>query len=826
MPQNCSNSTDLQLPEPVKENKYLRPILENIPTEIKESNQWVNWKAINRNGKITKPPCQPDGQLAKSNDSSTWSSYTAVTEVLDEFNGIGFVLTRNDPYVALDFDNCRCPAFDSLVPWANGLDVVLPEIANHIKKLNSYSEISPSRKGIRILVKGSLTRDGMKKGSIEAYQAVHYVTLTGHVLDGCPCTIKECPEELSSFDDTVFGKNEVSETFDSFDSSFGRNDLKYNDFIEYRKRKMFASKHGEEIQKLWNGDHSYNSHSEADMAMCSRLAFWLDKDAMAMDLAFRMSGLMREKWTEKHYSDGKTYGQVTIEKAIAGCKSVYGDSQTSTSFDWKDPIPLPQLPPVRELDPELIPEPLRGWIMDMAERMQISPDFLAAPAIVAIGSLIGRRCAIFPKQQDDWKVIPNLWGGVIGRPSLMKTPSISEAHRYLHRLEAEARKDHEKAMRIFEEEKHIAEAMISAIKDRMKKAAKTGNYDELEMLKEEMKDLHPEEPFRLRYQTQDATIEKIGEILKQNPNGILVNRDELTGFLKTLDKPGREGDRSFYLESWNGNGRFTYDRIGRGTLDVEAVCLSVFGAVTPGALQSYVQSALNGGSGDDGLIQRFQVMVWPDVKREWSNVDRPPNTEEKNRAWNIYKKLSTLKPETNDQSDDIPALHFSDKGQEVFNQWRNELEIRMRGDHGLPTAMESHLIKYRKLMPSLALIFHLIDYVDGRTESLLVSEEAALRAAAWCEYLETHAMRIYSVVTMTPGMDAAKEIAKHIKQGNIKDGMSIRDIWRPQWSKLTSSNNVKAGLEVLQIYGWLVLESLKTKGRPSTTVRLNPRLKS
>ena len=327
-----------------------------------------------------------------------------------------------------------------------------------------------------------------------------------------------------------------------------------------------------------------------------------------------------------------------------------------------------------------------------------------------------------------------------------------------------------------------------------------------------------------RYQTQDGTTEKIGELLNQNPRGLLINRDELIGWFRSLDRDGREGDRAFYLEAWNGNQGFTYDRIGRGTLDISALCISIFGAITPGPLSSYVYQAIRGGNGDDGLLQRFQVFVWPDAPAEWKNIDRFPDTTEKNRAWEIFKVLSEEIPGAVQQEGaDIPALRFSPEGQEVFDQWRNDLETRLRSDHGLHPAIESHLTKYRSLMPSLALIFHLIDVADG-TKPGPVSETAALMAAAWCDYLESHAMRIYGAATM-PGMDAAREIIKHIRRGAIQDGCSPKDIYRNHWSRLATPEEVKAGLEVLEEYEWLTVNKINTGGRPSEIITLNPHMK-
>jgi putative DNA primase/helicase len=509
------------------------------------------------------------------------------------------------------------------------------------------------------------------------------------------------------------------------------------------------------------------------------------------------------------------------------CQSIFGkhhNGESGAAYQWPEPSPLPEgLPPVKPLDAAMIPAPLRGWLMDIADRMQIPPDFSTAAAVVSLGSIIGRGCGIYPKRHDDWLVVPNIWGAVVGRPSLMKTPAVSEAQRPLNRLETEARDDYRKAAEAYEIHKEVLKITRSAISEQIKKAVKSGNG--IEESRGKLAALQDDEPVRRRYQTQDGTTEKIGELLIENPRGLLINRDELIGWFKSLDRDGREGDRAFYLEAWNGNRGYTYDRIGRGTLDISALCVSIFGAITPGPLSSYVYQANRGGNGDDGLLQRFQVFVWPDAPEEWTNIDRFPDTAEKNRAWEIFKTLSGDIPGTvKAEGADIPALRFSPGGQDIFNAWRHDLETRLRGDHGLHPAMESHLTKYRKLMPSLALIFHLVAVADGSTAPGPVSETAAIMAAAWCDYLESHAGRIYGAATM-PGMDAAKEIIKHIRRGAIQNGCTVKDIYKNHWARLTTSEEAKAGLEVLTEYDWLTVDKGNATGRPSEILRLNPMLK-
>jgi len=143
----------------------------------------------------------------------------------------------------------------------------------------------------------------------------------------------------------------------------------------------------------------------------------------------------------------------------------------------------------------------------------------------------------------------------------------------------------------------------------------------------------------------DSTVEKLGEILNENLNGVLIYRDELIGLLKSLDKEGQEGARAFYLEAWDGRGRFTYDRIGRGTIDIEAAIFSVLGSIQPGPLKAYIRGAVDGGAWADGLMQRFQLAVWPDMPKDWENIDRHPDIKAKEVAIKVFERLDNLNPE-------------------------------------------------------------------------------------------------------------------------------------------------------------------------------------
>src|SRR5262249_22154113 len=134
-----------------------------------------------------------------------------------------------------------------------------------------------------------------------------------------------------------------------------------------------------------------------------------------------------------------------------------------------------------------------------------------------------------------------------------------------------------------------------------------------------------DEPRRKRLVINDATFEKLQEVLSENVLGLIVIRDELTGVLASFERNGYEGARQFYLTAWNGFSPYSIDRIGRGTIYVPACCLSIFGGIQPMRLKEFLAGLSESGATNDGMIQRFQVLVYPDISSDWKYIDKSPN---------------------------------------------------------------------------------------------------------------------------------------------------------------------------------------------------------
>ncbi|MFC1839808.1 phage/plasmid primase, P4 family [Thermodesulfobacteriota bacterium] len=290
---------------------------ENIPQALIELPQWVAWKGKdNGNGKVTKIPINPKtGGSAKVNAPDTWSSFTEALACYqgNGLQGVGFVFTGNDPYVGIDLDDC-------INPETGEIDV---EAQKHINRFNSYTEITPSGRGFHILLKGSLPGPGKKNGKVEIYDTGRYFTMTGNHFKDTSRRIVDRDNETKKFYQEQFG---VKQKYSSSKS----NELSQKD--EKLIEKIQNSKEGEKFNQLWDGNHyDFPSHSEGDLALCKMLAFWTGCDAERINRIFTQSELYRSKWDEQHQTDGKTYGDMTIQKAINSTTDTYKDGQDSES---------------------------------------------------------------------------------------------------------------------------------------------------------------------------------------------------------------------------------------------------------------------------------------------------------------------------------------------------------------------------------------------------------------------------------------------------------------------------------------------------------------
>lgn len=783
----------------------------NLPEQLQAHPHWVNWKAKQNGPRIDKIPICPETQgPASVTDPGTWADFRmAALNGLRWELGIGVVLAKEEGLVGIDIDHC-------VDPMAGIIDEKALAI---VHAMNSYTEISPSGTGLRIFVRGTLPPGRRKRGPLETYSEGRYLTVTGNQVPGTPSIIEERTAELAAFHAEYLADPEPTITppvsVPTLNHTPPRAVLYDYDIL----KKCRAAANSAKFERLWSGDHSgHASRSEADLALLGQLKFYT-QDPLQLDRLFRQSGLMRPKWDERRGEN--LYGEKTIEEALKHGGEVYSPSHHTMNEShggsvWGVSVPSsdvwPEIQPIKTellpVDPlllDLIPTPFRDWVDDVSTRMQCPPDYVVAAMLTMTGAIIGAGCGIRPKQHDDWTVVPNVWGGVVGRPSMLKTPAIAEAMRPIDQLERVAKLAYDTARKKHEAEYEVFKARKESLQSNMRKVAngKEKPGQGMDVLKDDFSTLEePPPPVWQRYRTNDCTIEKIADLLKDNPRGILAFRDELAGQLASWDREGHEPDRAFFLEAWNGSTSHTCDRIGRGTIFIENLCVSLFGGTQPTKLTYYLHQAVRG-TNNDGFVQRLQLLVYPDEPKTWRLVDTPVNTEARQRAHRVVERLATMDFRQHGafgEEGQRPYYRFNEEAQSVFNEWLTEHEARLRRGDDEPVVIE-HLAKYRSLMPSLALIFHLLDIADGQPASQ-VTAESATRAAAFCEYLESHARRVYGLVTNLTNQ-AASRLAVKIQEKALPDPFSVRNVYMKGWGLLGDKQVAKDACEELVALGWL-----------------------
>jgi len=293
---------------------------ETIPAELREREQWVCWQwegrvgKNNEPGKWTKVPVNSrTGDRARTNDAQTWADFPTTTAYAQmhplTIAGIGYVFAADDPYTGIDFDQCRDAETGTIDAWA----------ATQLAAAYSYAEVSPSEMGVKQVVRATLPGGGIRRGRpdeqsggpVEMYDAGRFFTMTGHYLSNMPSTIHEAQEAV----DTLYAllATPKKRTVPLQSRSASADTLADGEIV----LRAMRAKNGDKFAALLTGNTAgYTSQSEADLALCSLLAFWTGPDPARIDRLFRQSQLMRPKWDEARGE--QTYGQGTIAEAVAG----------------------------------------------------------------------------------------------------------------------------------------------------------------------------------------------------------------------------------------------------------------------------------------------------------------------------------------------------------------------------------------------------------------------------------------------------------------------------------------------------------------------------
>ena len=541
-----------------------------------------------------------------------------------------------------------------------------------------------------------------------------------------------------------------------------------------------------------------------------------------------------------------------------GLISAYDDKTISNSKDWAEPKLISQtLPPVKTLTKGMLPDSLQRYVDNNAERLSTPTEYVAIPTVISLASAFGTKVSIFPKFKDDWEIVPNLWGAIIGNPSTKKSPALDAGMKPLRNLTYKAKAEYEQAQKDFAAQKEINKHKAKALDDNLKTMAKkqVAQADDAEdkitdddliakaQAIAEANQSDEYEPILKRYIANDSTYQKLGEMLSQTNNGLLVERDELTELLASLDGESNSEAREFYLVAYNGTGSHIMDRIGRGSVFIPSHCLSIVGGIQPNKLERYLEKTIKG-LDNDGMMQRFQLAVYPDHIKGLKEKDIAPDKETRQIVYDLLETIDNmtvgdfLKYGANPPDDyhKRPYYRFTDEAFHTFMNWYDE--VKAKADECEHSVIAEHMAKYPKTIASLALIFHLVDCIEHQANLGSVGMTALNAALAWHEMLESHMNRIYSIVTDSANTKAsylADKIINMVKRGADKTdetdwisyGFTARQLIRKGWKGLTDADDVLNALEVLVENNWLSWHEIPSTGqggRPTERYSINSRL--
>jgi hypothetical protein len=537
--------------------------------------QWVRWKRVWRDDEPTKPPFTVDGRNASTTNPTTWTSFNAVRKAVPtpgHDRGLGFVFTDEDPYVGIDLDGCRDPNSGQIAGWAQSL----------IDSVASYTEVSPSQTGVKMIVEGTLPQAGrkteikdverlsFKAPAIEMYASARYFTITAEHLDGTPERIESRQAALDALFERFFGN--VSHFAISGPVAAEANSPGLSD--EQVLELAFRARNGPRVRRLFElGDLSgyADDDSRADQALVSMLAFYTGDDEDQLDRLFRRSALYRDKW-ERH-----DYRERTIRRALVSRTAVYQrPTARVTPADEDDAEPV-VLAPIPVFDVNLLPAAGRGLV----EGSSLPANLIAGGVLAALACAIGGNVDV--KALNTWIERLIVWVTLIAPRGAGKSPVREMTYAPIQRWCAGQHTTY-----------HSALTDWRAVPPRERQA-------------------RPRNTAILR---SDSTIEAIYRRLDSVPDTGLVY-DELAKLLRGLaaneykaadtgQSGGADADR--LMELWTASA-VTYTRVGRGDGTDNQIDLFIARPTVTilGCLQTFRHHLL--GADQDGMRPRWLVHV-------------------------------------------------------------------------------------------------------------------------------------------------------------------------------------------------------------------------
>lgn len=764
--------------QPGAKMKRTKARFDTIPARLRDREQWVCWRLEKRDGKPTKIPLDcAAGKPASTTDPRTWHSFDEAVASLRKgcYSGLGFVFTENDPFAGIDLDHVRDSKTGEVEPWASVL----------VKRFNSYAELSQSGTGAHIIVRGKVPGNRRRSGKIEMYDTARFFVCTGLQLANTPDTVESRQNELNELYTVHFGADErdSSEVPPKQADPAAPVSLSGQELIEKAK----AAKNGVTFSALWRGDWKragYNSHSEADAALLGMLRFWTGGDKNQSFALFSQSGLNRKKWERKDYKE-KTWAKVSSGEIYSAANEL---SRSSCSqIKRAAGIEIDDVPECKSFPIDALPEPHRSLVGHGAESIGCDPALVALPLLAATSGAIGNSRRIMLKR--GWCEPAVLWAVTVALSGDRKSPAFELGIDGLLQIEERAFAEHRAAQEEYEEELH-------AWKDGGGSGPK------------------PKPPIAKRVIVRDITVEKLAEVLSENPRGLLLARDELSAWIGGFDRYAKGEESAHWLEFYRA-GKVTTDRKtgdnGKKTMHVPRAAVSITGTIQPGTLERLLERK----HFDNGLAARL-LLAWPPRHpRQWneSEIYEDGLLVPVRR---VFEKLYSLSMGSDAYGNPEPIdLEMTPEGKKRWVQFYNEhgAEMHEMVDERLASAWS----KLEGTTARFALLSHCVRAAaldESLQDPAAIDKKSIEAAITLVEWFKNETRRIYQHMGESEEAKYARGMLAFIRS---KGKATIRDISKGGIG-ITRNRDVKRVAEGLVESGYAKWEETEKgkRGRPTS----------
>jgi hypothetical protein len=440
--------------------------------------------------------------------------------------------------------------------------------------------------------------------------------------------------------------------------------------------------------------------------------------------------------------------QAKVQQIKGMIRDAGGGPDGSDGPDGSEP-PSDQLAAVDPFPTDVLPPLLARYVREGARAVGCPEDFFGVAVLALAGSAVGNSRAIELKLT--WRERACLWMAIVGDPGMMKSPMLGLVTKPFEDRQLRLEVKFARELRAYEEELEQHEQAKKAKKRRP--AAEPGqpaHEQEGDIVRAADAYPRPQEPILERCITSDATVEAIARLQKENLRGLVLCRDELAAWTRSMNqyRGGRGSDRQFFMSIWSG-ASIVLDRKGeRRPLIVPSPFLAIVGGLCPDMLGELADEA----GRQDGFTDRV-LFSYPDPSPPavWTEEGISAAAED---AWRrAVEALFALEPELIDGRLMARTVHLSPDAKQVWVEFFNG-HSRDMGAADFPTGLKGFYSKLRGYAARLALILHALRVVTGESSSDEAVDEESMRGGVLlAEYFATHAARVHGL--LSGGHDAS-----------------------------------------------------------------------